>query len=339
MLTRTSRRVMRGAPWDPATCDAGPRLVNGAPARRPFKLQPSLRKGGPGEAGGWGWRDGRGRDRRAPRAYAQASLAHRQSARRVHPDPAVVPFLPGLSRLDGGAGGDVRPPPFQWLAFPVVDAQRFYGFDLYCAWEDVCVMALMFFLSGLFVAPSLKRKGAGRFAADRGLRLGAAVPVQRVRADAGRDLSGVSPPAAARRARRLPDRLSQPAVPAERADLVLCGCCSPSRSPSPCSTRSSRRARRRWPRSAADARRRPQRFLLALASAATLAYLPLTLRFGPVRLARERAFRVPAIRGRCSTASISSPASPVGAAGLGGGCSRATARLCGAGAGSRRCRR
>jgi Acyltransferase family len=63
-------------------------------------------------------------------------------------------------------------PPFLWLAFPIVDERRFFGFDLYCAWEDVHVMALMFFLSGLFVAPSLLRKGPVRFAADRLLRLG-----------------------------------------------------------------------------------------------------------------------------------------------------------------------
>jgi surface polysaccharide O-acyltransferase-like enzyme len=63
--------------------------------------------------------------------------------------------------------------PYLWLAFPVVDERRFFGFDLYCAWVDVYVMALMFFLSGLFVAPSLARKGAARFAADRVRRLGA----------------------------------------------------------------------------------------------------------------------------------------------------------------------
>ena len=63
-------------------------------------------------------------------------------------------------------------PPYPWLAFPVVDERRFLGFDLYCAWVDVHLMAMMFFLSGLFLAPSLKRKGAGRFAADRLMRLG-----------------------------------------------------------------------------------------------------------------------------------------------------------------------
>ena len=63
-------------------------------------------------------------------------------------------------------------PPFAWLAFPVVDSRRWYGFDFYCAWEDVHVMALMFFLSGLFVAPSLTRKGSWRFLRERAARLG-----------------------------------------------------------------------------------------------------------------------------------------------------------------------
>jgi hypothetical protein len=63
-------------------------------------------------------------------------------------------------------------PPFQWLAYPIVDSRRFYGFDIYCAWVDAHAMAMMFFVSGLFVPPSLKRKGPARFAADRLLRLG-----------------------------------------------------------------------------------------------------------------------------------------------------------------------
>jgi fucose 4-O-acetylase-like acetyltransferase len=62
-------------------------------------------------------------------------------------------------------------PPFEWLAFPIVDSRRWYGFDIYCAWEDVHVMALMFFLSGLFVAPSLTRKGSWGFLRDRARRL------------------------------------------------------------------------------------------------------------------------------------------------------------------------
>jgi hypothetical protein len=63
-------------------------------------------------------------------------------------------------------------PPFDWRAFPIVDSHRFSGFDILCAWQDVYLMALMFFLSGVFAWPSLTRKGSGRFLADRLLRLG-----------------------------------------------------------------------------------------------------------------------------------------------------------------------
>jgi surface polysaccharide O-acyltransferase-like enzyme len=63
-------------------------------------------------------------------------------------------------------------PPYNWRAFPIVDPQRFFGFDLMCAWQDVYLMALMFFLSGLFVWPSLQRKGVSSFVRERALRLG-----------------------------------------------------------------------------------------------------------------------------------------------------------------------
>src|SRR5581483_1198644 len=63
-------------------------------------------------------------------------------------------------------------PPFAWRAFPIVDSSHFFGFDLFCAWQDVYLMSLMFFLSGLFVWPSLQRKNDWRFLRDRFLRLG-----------------------------------------------------------------------------------------------------------------------------------------------------------------------
>jgi glucan biosynthesis protein C len=63
-------------------------------------------------------------------------------------------------------------PPYLWRAFPIVDRQRWLGFDLYCAWQDVFLMSLFFFLSGLFVWSSLRRKGVARFLFDRILRLG-----------------------------------------------------------------------------------------------------------------------------------------------------------------------
>lgn len=62
--------------------------------------------------------------------------------------------------------------PYQWLAFPIIDHQRWFGFDLFCAWQDVGLMTLMFFLSGLFVPSSLAGKGSWKFLSDRLLRIG-----------------------------------------------------------------------------------------------------------------------------------------------------------------------
>jgi surface polysaccharide O-acyltransferase-like enzyme len=63
-------------------------------------------------------------------------------------------------------------PPYGWRSFPIVDGHRWLGFDLFCAWQDVYLMSLMFLLSGLFVWPSLVRKKSLGFARDRVRRLG-----------------------------------------------------------------------------------------------------------------------------------------------------------------------
>jgi acyltransferase-like protein len=62
--------------------------------------------------------------------------------------------------------------PLMWTAFPIVDSQRWRGIELFVGFNDIFFMSLMFFLSGLFVWPSLVRKGTGRFVHDRLLRLG-----------------------------------------------------------------------------------------------------------------------------------------------------------------------
>jgi surface polysaccharide O-acyltransferase-like enzyme len=67
---------------------------------------------------------------------------------------------------------DFSSPPWGWRSFPIIDSRRFFGFDLFCAWQDVYLMALFFFLSGLFVAPSLARKQGWPFLRDRLIRLG-----------------------------------------------------------------------------------------------------------------------------------------------------------------------
>jgi peptidoglycan/LPS O-acetylase OafA/YrhL len=56
--------------------------------------------------------------------------------------------------------------------FGHTDRQSFLGFDGVVIFNDSFFMAAMFFLSGLFVWPSLQRKGTGWFLRDRCWRLG-----------------------------------------------------------------------------------------------------------------------------------------------------------------------
>jgi fucose 4-O-acetylase-like acetyltransferase len=70
---------------------------------------------------------------------------------------------------------DVAPrhPLHPWLAgIPIADSHRLVSFDLFALFNDTFFMSLMFLLSGLFVWPSLVRKGGARFLRDRLLRLG-----------------------------------------------------------------------------------------------------------------------------------------------------------------------
>jgi hypothetical protein len=63
-------------------------------------------------------------------------------------------------------------PPYLWRSFPIVDSERWFGFDLFCAWLDVFLMSMMFLLSGLFVWQSLARRGSRIFVLHRLVRLG-----------------------------------------------------------------------------------------------------------------------------------------------------------------------
>src|SRR3954449_3717099 len=58
-------------------------------------------------------------------------------------------------------------PPYLWRAFPIVDQQRFFGFDLFCGWLDVFLMSFFYLLSGLFVWSSLTREGPTAVPHDR----------------------------------------------------------------------------------------------------------------------------------------------------------------------------
>jgi glucan biosynthesis protein C len=63
-------------------------------------------------------------------------------------------------------------PPYRWIAFPIIDRERWFGFDLFCAWQDVSLMSLMFFLAGLFTPASLSRKGSLTYLSERCWRIG-----------------------------------------------------------------------------------------------------------------------------------------------------------------------
>lgn len=54
---------------------------------------------------------------------------------------------------------------------PMVDVQRWIGFDTIVYFHDIFFMSLMFLISGFFVISSLKRKGARSFINDRFRRL------------------------------------------------------------------------------------------------------------------------------------------------------------------------
>lgn len=63
-------------------------------------------------------------------------------------------------------------PPYYWLATPILDNQRWFAFDIYAAFQYVALMPVMFFLSGIFVWPSLVRRGGWNFFYGRLLRIG-----------------------------------------------------------------------------------------------------------------------------------------------------------------------
>ena len=58
---------------------------------------------------------------------------------------------------------------------PIVDASRWVFLDYAKNFNDVFFMSLMFFVSGLFTLPAIRKHGALGFALDRLLRLGGAL--------------------------------------------------------------------------------------------------------------------------------------------------------------------
>ena len=87
---------------------------------------------------------------------------------------AVVSFHSVLAYLASqpAAPQPFNNPPYHWLATPILDHQRWLAFDIYAAFQYVALMPVMFFLSGIFVWPSIVRRGSRNFLYGRLLRIG-----------------------------------------------------------------------------------------------------------------------------------------------------------------------
>jgi acyltransferase-like protein len=124
-----------------------------------------------GKAGGATPEAGRlGRDDRATMSETSLALNNLRAVVIV-----IVLAFHSVSAYLGSVGAAAFPfddPPYLWRAFPIVDSHRWFGFDVFCAWQDIYLMALMFFLSALFTWPSLERKRSREFLGDRFWRLG-----------------------------------------------------------------------------------------------------------------------------------------------------------------------
>src|SRR5215472_741015 len=86
----------------------------------------------------------------------------------------VVSFHSVLAYLASqpAAPGPFDSPPYHWLATPILDGHRWLPFDIYAAFQYVALMPVMFFLSGIFVWPSIVRRGSWNFLYGRLLRIG-----------------------------------------------------------------------------------------------------------------------------------------------------------------------
>ena len=76
----------------------------------------------------------------------------------------VVAFRPALPYL---ASQPRRRPAFdvepcRWIAFPIVDRELWFGFDVFCAWQDVSLIPLMFFARPVRVRDIRKGRHWGR---------------------------------------------------------------------------------------------------------------------------------------------------------------------------------
>jgi peptidoglycan/LPS O-acetylase OafA/YrhL len=114
----------------------------------------------------------RGKASRSQTSQSQTSQALKNL--RAYAIVMVVSFHSVLAYLASqpAAPEPFDSPPYHWLATPILDPQRWLGFDIYAAFQYVALMPVMFFLSGIFVWPSLVRRGSWNFFYGRLLRIG-----------------------------------------------------------------------------------------------------------------------------------------------------------------------
>ena len=78
------------------------------------------------------------------RTMPRASVAIDNLRAVCHPAGARVPCDVGLYRLLPHHPFALDARRFLWRAFPIVDQQRWFGFDLFCAWLDVFLMSFFY---------------------------------------------------------------------------------------------------------------------------------------------------------------------------------------------------
>jgi len=113
-----------------------------------------------------------GAQRAARTSQSQASQALKNL--RAYAIVMVVSFHSVLAYLvsQPATPASFNSPPYHWLATPILDSQRWLPLDIYAAFQYVALMPVMFFLSGIFVWPSLVRRGSWNFIYGRLLRIG-----------------------------------------------------------------------------------------------------------------------------------------------------------------------
>ena len=172
-------------------------------------------------------------------------------------------------------------PPYRWQAFPIVDSQRWFGFDLFCAWQDVSLMSADVLPLGPVRAVKPCAQGklevpVGPPAADwPAVRAGRRFP------DAARLLSRLSHDRRRSEPRCLLAALARAAVLAVRAAVVPVAASGVQHSGGRAASLRSRMGRSVLVRLVAFAGGNPVRFFVVLVALSALAYVPLLLAYSP----------------------------------------------------------